>query len=837
MSGKPDPMAEIRASFFVECEELLESLQDALNALDEGDDDPETINVAFRAVHSIKGGAGAFGLNALVSFAHRFETVMDAVRSGKIGIESQGLKLFFLVADRLADHVAAARTGGDPPPGSEEAIVELEGLLGAAPVTEAEEEITDFVPMSLGISLALPTGLPVDAGTPDLAMSLPPLVEAEKDSPVAGADATAQSKGEDGWIVRFTPQPALYASGNEPLFLLRALVELGEAEVSCDHGNLPPLGTLDPSQGFFSWTIRLTGVADRDLLGEVFEFVEDVARVEILPMVPTGSDPGLSSGPATTTTDAWTAPAILAAPQDAAPPPDAITPAMAVGQTGKMPDERPQSPRAGDDSAPTEPPPTGPGPDASLRSSPAALPAATRARAPADTTPQPSPSSPPPEARVAATPNSDSAPGGKSGRGGAGNAGTGDEAAASASGSDAPSATVRVDVERIDKLVNLVGELVINQAMLQQSIAAAGLGRDSTVMNGLESFMMLTRDIQDSVMVIRAQPVKPLFQRMARIVREASALVGKTVRLKTEGDTTEVDKTVIERLADPLTHMIRNAVDHGLESPESRVSAGKSAEGAITLRAQHRSGRVVIDVADDGAGIDRERVLSIAKAKGLVPADAELAEGEIDNLLFLPGFSTASTVSNLSGRGVGMDVVKRAIQALGGRITIETRRGEGTCFSISLPLTLAVLDGMIVRAAGETLVVPLSSIVETAVLEPEQLRPIGASTNVIHIRGDFVPLLDLGAELGFRHRQNTYSNGIILLTMLESGERAALIVDEIVEQRQVVIKGLHHAFGQIPGIAAATILGDGQIALILDPADLVAGAGGRQRSAYMALAG
>jgi two-component system chemotaxis sensor kinase CheA len=342
--------------------------------------------------------------------------------------------------------------------------------------------------------------------------------------------------------------------------------------------------------------------------------------------------------------------------------------------------------------------------------------------------------------------------------------------------------------------------------------------------------MMLTRDIQDSVMMIRAQPVKPLFQRMGRIVREASAAVGKEVRLRTEGEATEVDKTVIERLADPLTHMIRNAVDHGLETPEARRTAGKTDEGVITLSAQHRSGRVVIEVSDDGAGINRPKVRDIAVKKGLIPAEAQLSDSEIDNLLFLPGFSTADQISALSGRGVGMDVAKQAIQALGGRITITSERGRGTCFSISLPLTLAVLDGMVVRVAGETLVIPLSAIIETATLSEAEIRALGPETSVIHIRGGFVPLFDLGTELGYRMPKPSYAGGIVLLTAQEDGSRAALVVDEIMEQRQVVIKGLQQSWGHIPSVAAATILGDGQIALILDPADLVQNAEGRTRS-------
>lgn len=327
-------------------------------------------------------------------------------------------------------------------------------------------------------------------------------------------------------------------------------------------------------------------------------------------------------------------------------------------------------------------------------------------------------------------------------------------------------------------------------------------------------------------MMIRAQPVKSLFQRMSRIVRESSADIGKDVRLRTEGENTEVDKTVIERLADPLTHMIRNAVDHGLEQNSVREAAGKQREGTVYLTALHRSGRVVIEVADDGAGINRPKVLKKAIEKELIPADSQLSDGEIDNLLFLPGFSTADEISNLSGRGVGMDVVRSSIQALGGRISIQSEPGKGTTFSISLPLTLAVLDGMVVRVAGETLVVPLNAIFETLAVTQDDLRAFGPSTHVINIRNSFVPLIDLGAELGYRTPLDDYSGGVVLLIGQEDGLSAAVVVDAIEDQRQVVIKGLQESYGRVPGIAAATILGDGQIALILDPIDLIAQASG-----------
>ncbi|AMY68537.1 chemotaxis protein CheA [Frigidibacter mobilis] len=741
-----DPMAEIRASFFVECEELLESLQDALSVMadhleGDGAQDTETINVVFRAVHSIKGGAGAFGLTALVSFAHRFETVMDELRCGRLVVDHDAMKLFFQAADMLADHVRLARDDASgSPPGSETLLIAVEGLMGER-APEAEEEEVEFAPMGLSFDLALPDL----GGDPDGTAPAP----AEPDM------------GGHSWTVRLRPFDTLYASGNEPFHLLRALSELGSASITCDMSMLPEFDALMPETSHLIWTVQLTGDIEESDIRAVFDFVEDVAEITIIE----GSDSAAS----------------VHAPADAA--------------------------------APDAPVAAAPAPLAPALPVPEALPVIDQAAdQPADT----GPVRPSPPAAQAAIP-----------------------APQAAAPSEAVAATVRVDLDRIDRLVNLVGELVINQAMLAQSVTEAGLPANSAVMNGLEAFMMLTRDIQDSVMMIRAQPVKPLFQRMARIVREASAAVGKEVRLRSEGEGTEVDKTVIERLADPLTHMIRNAVDHGLETPDRRREAGKPDEGVVTLSAQHRSGRVVIEVADDGAGIDRPRVRDIAIRKGLVAPEAVLSDAEIDNLLFLPGFSTASQISSLSGRGVGMDVVKQAISALGGRIAITSERGRGTRFSISLPLTLAVLDGMVVRVAGETLVIPLSSIVETATLAAEDIRSLGPETNVIHIRGGFVPLFDLGTELGYRGPKASYEGGIVLLTAQEDGSRAALVVDEILEQRQVVIKGLQHSYGNIPGVAAATILGDGQIALILDPGDLVENATGRTRSAdtLLALAG
>ncbi|APE45387.1 chemotaxis protein CheA [Sulfitobacter alexandrii] len=697
-------MAEIRASFFIECEELLEALQDGLQIMSDDADDSETINVVFRAVHSIKGGAGAFGLEFLVRFAHRYETVLDEVRAGRLDVTPDALKVFYRAADHLWDLVRISRDGlPEPEAHTADLLTALDGLLGdRGPADEAEEDAQiDFQPQALSLTLDL-------AGGGDLP-SLDP-------------------HGPGCLRIRFTPLAELFESGNEPALLLRNLCELGRATVRCDTSRVPPLAELAPGAPHLGWEITLETDADESEIASVFEFVEGLCHLEI------------------------------SAENAADDPP--------------QPQELPRFDPVSD-----------------LDASPPLADAANPAPRPLSPTPRE------PTAPVSPKP------------------------AASASRT-----VVRVDLERIERLVNLVGELVINQAMLSQSLERSGLSPHSDAMNGLEEFQRLTRDIQDSVMMIRAQPVKSLFQRMSRIVREASAAVDKDVRLVVHGEDTEVDKTVIERLADPLTHMIRNAVDHGLESRAARLEAGKPEQGQVHLSAAHRSGRVVIEISDDGAGINRARVQQIAIEKGLIPADAVLSDSEIDNLLFLPGFSTAQQISDLSGRGVGMDVVRTAIQALGGRITTTSQPGAGTTFSISLPLTLAVLDGMVVDVAGETLVLPLNLVVETLTLGAGDVQMLRPGRNVVRVRSGFVPLLDLGAALGYRDPLTDFNGSVVLLIAQEDGSTAALLIDNIVDQRQVVIKGLDESFHRAPGIAAATILGDGQIALILDPSDIISNA-------------
>lgn len=317
-------------------------------------------------------------------------------------------------------------------------------------------------------------------------------------------------------------------------------------------------------------------------------------------------------------------------------------------------------------------------------------------------------------------------------------------------------------------------------------------------------------------MSLRAQPVSAVFSRVPRIIREVEAQTGKSVRLDVEGESTELDKTVIERIAEPLTHLIRNAVDHGLETPEERAAAGKPEQGVIRLSAEHRGGRILIAVADDGRGINRERVLAKALERGIVARDAKLTDEEIDNLVFAPGFSTAQTVSNISGRGVGMDVVKQNIQALGGRVTIVSRPGVGSTFTLALPLTLAIADGMIIKVGTETLVMPLTHIVECLQPQEGDVQAVGPGHNVLNVRGRFLPIQSVAAALDIAEAQSDPSKAVLIVVETEARGQVVLMVDTICDQRQVVIKSLETNYRAVDGVAGATILGDGRIALIAD---------------------
>ncbi|PWE30556.1 chemotaxis protein CheA [Maritimibacter sp. 55A14] len=689
-------MNDLNDMFFQECDDLLEGLSSGLDDLENGSGDEETVNSMFRAVHSIKGGAGAFGLDQLVGFAHAMENVLDDVRAGRLTADENIVALLFTASDHLSDLVDAARNGSDVPQGQGASILSdlklASGVTDGDPATEAagaKEELPAFEPLTLT----------VDGALPELDELLSP----------AAPEVT---------VITFRATPQLYANGHDPALLFRGLEDLGNLTVEADLSSIVPLRDAPWSTPSPSWKIRIVpdDSVDEAAIRDVFEFVDGLCELEI---------------------SAETA------------PPDNAVAALVDG----APEAEGPSPSAG------------PGQGVLTVVDPAAGTRKTQA---------------------------------------------------------ARSSTIRVDLQRVDRLINLVGELVIAEAMLRQSMDELPHSANGRVDEAMNQFKQLSGAIQESVMAIRAQPVRSLFQRMSRIVRETSREAGKSARLVTIGDATEVDKTVTERLVEPLTHMIRNAIDHGLEVPEKRRAAGKDERGTVTLEAAHRSGRVVITLRDDGAGIDRARVRQIAEEKGMIRLEDDLTDPDIDNLLFRPGFSTASEVSNLSGRGVGMDVVRNEIQALGGRVSLQSEPGNGTSVTISLPLTLAVLEGMLVRVADQSLIVPTLPLRE--MLQPGQARihTLCDGDRVLALDNELVPITDLGAALGYRDGAGCIEQQSLLLIEGDSGRRSALTVDAIAEQREVVIKGLEQNYQSIPGIAAATILGDGKIALIVDTDQMIA---------------
>lgn len=721
-------MADLRDMFFEECEDLLEGLTNGLDSLQDGDTDSENINAMFRSVHSIKGGAGAFGLDRLIKFAHVFENVLDDLRSNKLEVDADMIGLLFSSSDHLADLIEAARDEIELPP--EEGTDLLDALQkanesanpGAAAADDGpEEEVSsdDFAALTLDIGGDLPD---LGSGLPDLGSEDGPTLP---DLP----DLTPATTGDGGFEISFKAHAALYEHGHDPALLFRTLRDMGDIDVTADTSGVQSLDSCADVIAAVAWriTFRPDSGIDIAAIKEVFEFVEGQADIQITEVA------GSSELTAAPTPEI----AEIDLPVEDAPAPVTAKPAAPIGKPAE-------------------------------------------AKAP--------PAS-------------------------AGRAGKKSE--------EGRNSTIRVDLDRVDRLINLVGELVISEAMLRQSMSELPRTGNGAVSEAMGQLKQLSGVLQESVMAIRAQPVRGLFQRMSRIVREAAREAGKSARLVMVGEATEVDKTVTERLVEPLTHMIRNSVDHGLEKAEDRKAAGKSEQGTIRLEAAHRSGRVVITLTDDGAGINRKKVRAVAEEKGLIRPEDDLTDGDIDNLLFRAGFSTASSVSNLSGRGVGMDVVRNEIQALGGRINLQSETGKGTVLTISLPLTLAVMEGMVVTVAGESLVVPTVALRET--LQPGQadVHAFCEDDQILSMNDALVPIVDLGSALGFRSQLGNYRDQALLIIEAESGRKTALAVDSIIDQREVVIKGLEQNYQRIPGIAAATILGNGRIALIVDTDQMI----------------
>jgi len=393
------------------------------------------------------------------------------------------------------------------------------------------------------------------------------------------------------------------------------------------------------------------------------------------------------------------------------------------------------------------------------------------------------------------------------------------------------STSIRVAVEKVDQLINLVGELVITQSMLAQRSNELDPVNHGDLITSMGQLQRNARDLQESVMSIRMMPMEYVFSRFPRLVRDLASKLNKQIELTLLGSSTELDKSLIERIIDPLTHLVRNSLDHGIELPDTRVAAGKSPVGNLTLSAEHQGGNICIEVIDDGAGLNRERILAKAVSQGMAVHE-NMTDEEVGMLIFAPGFSTAEQVTDVSGRGVGMDVVKRNIQEMGGHVEIQSKQGAGTTIRILLPLTLAILDGMSVKVSDEVFILPLNAVMESLQPREEDLHPLAGGERVLEVRGEYLPLVELWKVFDVDGAKTEATKGIVVI-LQSAGRRYALLVDQLIGQHQVVVKNLESNYRKVPGISAATILGDGSVALIVDVSALQ-GLNREQRVAHTA---
>ena len=679
-------LEQFKTTYFQECDELLASLETHLSELARRPQSKDALSAAFRAIHSIKGGATMFRLTRLVGFAHAFETVLDLARSGRIELTRDVCDRTLRAADVLADLAIAARNGEELAPGYETTAFNTLAALCANAGANA--------------SPLPPTSEPSAQ-----------LAHADTRSALDTSDVAPQQ--DCTFQISFQPSPDMLRRGVEPLAVIRNLKTLGNVVVTADTSRLPALRELDPAQVHISWSIELTTKASPAKIRNVFEFAASGATIEITEKAPAkaAAQPGLSPE---SPTAQHSSPALAnpepSNPDSAKPVPD-------------LPDRR------------------GPAVDRRVNS-------------------------------------------------------------------------IRVELDRVERLVDLVGEVTITQSMVLQHLDQSIINANPLLSRALSNLLQLSRSLQDSVMAIRAQPIRTIFGRLPRVVRESATLLGRRVEFETRGEATEIDKTIVEQLADPLMHIVRNAIDHGIEPPEQRVAAGKPESGMILITAAQRGGRIIVEVTDDGRGIDRAAVLSRAVSMQIVSPGAELTSEEIDNLVFSPGLSTAKTISDISGRGVGMDVVYKNIEKLGGNVSIKSTPGRGTTTSITLPLTLAVLDAMMVRCAGETYLVPLNYIVECIVADRCDLKTVPGACDVISVRGQQIRVVELAEEFGLMNPDDSQRVQIVLAEV-DDGSVIGIRVDEICGHHQIVVKSIREHFS-IHGISGATILGDGNVALILD---------------------
>ena len=796
-------MSQFYQVFFEETAEHLASLETLLLEVDRDNPDPEQLNAIFRAAHSIKGSSGTFGFNDMMDVTHVLETLLDRIRKGERALTEEMVDVFLEARDILGGLLAAHQGEG-------------EGDMEAAnAVCDRLRRLTNDVP-------AVATAAPVA-----------PAVEA-----VPQEDSVR-------YDIRFVPVAGLPDASLDAM--LRELGVFGQVDV-----------VRRPTERGEAWGVNLTTTAQPEVLRDVVDYVAEADSIVISIPAAGGDDAGGAYGffasddsapnaekayglfeetPAPATSQAW---GLFDEPaQDSASgffePLPSENKAETRADAGYGLFEEPAAQFAAPPVAEATGPAGDPGgaygffPRPELSAPPAspavvepadeAIPAADPkgaygfftalpkpADAPASSATAPVRAAPVSEPRAVAVPVLVAEK----------------PKAAARPASSKPAAdtsTIRVGVEKVDQMINLVGELVITQAMLAQAASKVDPVQFERLMNGLVQLERNTRDLQESVMSIRMMPISVVFSRFPRVVRDLSQKLGKQVELKLSGENTELDKSLIERISDPLTHLIRNSLDHGVESTEVRLAKGKSAVGTITLSASHQSGNIVIEVGDDGAGLNRDLILSKARSRGL-PVHDGMSDQEVWLLIFEAGFSTAEQVTEVSGRGVGMDVVKRNISAMGGRVEIQSVGGVGTRMTVRLPLTLAILDGMSVAVGQENYIIPLNYVIESLQPKKSMIKTVSGVQRLIQVRGEYLPVVALYEAFGIREHTEDVENSIMVVLEAD-GTKAALLVDALVGQHQVVIKSLEANYRKVHGISGATIMGDGHVALILDVAALV----------------
>ena len=760
-------MSQFYQVFFDESAEHLAAMEGLLLDLDIENPDPEQLNAIFRAAHSIKGSAGTFGFTDLAETTHILENLLDRIRKQELGLRAEMVDAFLESGDLLRDMLEAHQGRG-----------EVDGAAVEAICARLRQLSTDA-------QIAAPAA---EGNTPLPAVAPKPEVRV--------------------FDIQFVPTE-VSAKGEGVKNLLAELRSLGELEI-----------LSQPDEGVHNvgyWQLRLRGDCGQEAFADQIDFVADNGAWRVLESRQISESEDWAFGffddsPGAPEEDAaygFFAP--LDAPVEQNPP-AANTQDDGYGFFEPLPvaessNDVAVSAEEGDGygffeplpATPSEPPVVAeegdgfgffaPLPEVvSSPSSPADAPVEQIVE-PAAPVAVVAPEKPVAEPRARAA------------------------KAASASGAGGDS-SIRVSVEKVDQLINLVGELVITQAMLLQTAAQMQESAPDRLVNGLAQLERNTRDLQESVMSIRMLPISFVFSRFPRVVRDLSGKLGKQVELKTSGETTELDKGLIERIADPLTHLIRNSLDHGIELPEKRIAAGKSPVGTITLKAYHQGGNIVIEVGDDGGGLPRNKILAKARERGLQVSD-QMTDQEVFNLIFEAGFSTAEQVTDVSGRGVGMDVVRRNIQSMGGRVEIDSMLGVGTRMTVRLPLTLAILDGMSIAVGDQTYILPLSYVIESFQPQTGDIKTLSNQARVIQVRGEYLPVVALHEVFNIKPRAGDFTQGIMVVIDAD-GIKAALYVDALVGQHQVVIKSLEANYRRVQGISGATIMGDGHVALILD---------------------